>query len=209
MSQNGDARVLTQSLAEQALHVLAGDRVAVAVDSSFRYQNDVMAPSCVATCPDGLAHLVFPAWLSRVFGDQYPVCAGGQTSHQRQIAAVTSHDLHHEAALVAGSRAGDGVHRLDDAVQRRVRADGHIRAEHVVVDGSHQTDDGQMRMLRHDLFRKAALRLQLGQQALPLLAKQVRAGQTSVAADDHQRIDAAADQVERCFQPALAGTKRG
>ena len=43
--------------------------------------------------------------------------------------------------------------RLDDAVQRRVGADGHVGAEHVVVDGADQPDDGQVGMSVGDIVR--------------------------------------------------------
>lgn len=53
------------------------------------------------------------------------------------IPAVSAHDLHDEGALVRVGGADDGVDGLDDAVQRRVRADRHVRAAEVIVYGSY------------------------------------------------------------------------
>lgn len=36
---------------------------------------------------------------------------------------------------------GDGIHHLDDAVQGRVCANGHVGATEVVVDGAHHAYD--------------------------------------------------------------------
>ena len=43
----------------------------------------------------------------------------------------------------------DGVHHLDDAVQGRVRADGHVGAAEVVVDGSHHPHHVEVPVLLH------------------------------------------------------------
>lgn len=40
----------------------------------------------------------------------------------------------------------DGVHHLDDPVQGRVGADGHIRAAEVVVNGADHADDVELRV---------------------------------------------------------------
>jgi len=40
----------------------------------------------------------------------------------------------------------DGVHHLDDPVQRRVGADGHVGAAEVVVDGADHADDVELRV---------------------------------------------------------------
>lgn len=40
----------------------------------------------------------------------------------------------------------DGIHHLDDPVQRRVGADGHVSATEVVVDGADHADDVELRV---------------------------------------------------------------
>lgn len=50
---------------------------------------------------------------------------------------MTTHDLHNEGALMGVGRAGNGVDRLDNAMQCGVRADGHVRAAEVVVNRPH------------------------------------------------------------------------
>lgn len=42
-------------------------------------------------------------------------------------------------------RRGDAVHHLDDAMQGRVCADGHVRSAEVVVNRSHHAHNVQMR----------------------------------------------------------------
>lgn len=41
---------------------------------------------------------------------------------------------------------GDGVNDLHDAMQGGVRADGHVGATEVIVDGAHQPRDVQVRV---------------------------------------------------------------
>jgi len=50
---------------------------------------------------------------------------------------MTTHDLHDEGALMRVGGTGNGVDGLDDAVQGRIRADGHVRATKIVVDRAH------------------------------------------------------------------------
>ena len=40
--------------------------------------------------------------------------------------------------------SGDGIHHLNDAVQGRVCADGHVGATEVVVNGAHHAYDVQV-----------------------------------------------------------------
>lgn len=40
----------------------------------------------------------------------------------------------------------DGVHHLDDPVQRRVGADGHVGAAEVIVDGADHADNVELRV---------------------------------------------------------------
>lgn len=92
------------------------------------------------------------------------------------LPAVSAHDLQNERSLVAGksdqkvdvsisSRTlalvthlvassplcgrHDGVDHLDDPVQRRVGADGHVCPAEVVVDGAHHAHDVKGRVFLH------------------------------------------------------------
>ena len=47
------------------------------------------------------------------------------------------------------SSGNDAIDGFNDAVERRVRPDGHVRAAEVVVDGSDETHDVQVSMLLH------------------------------------------------------------
>lgn len=92
-----------------------------------------------------------------------------QSGPRARLPAVSAHDLQNECSLVAArsdqkadvsisslkkTRSSqppapssplcschDGVDHLDDPVQRRVGADGHVRAAEVVVDGTHHAHD--------------------------------------------------------------------
>ena len=55
--------------------------------------------------------------VGRRFGNQHPICASRQGAHQSQVTAIASHHFDHERALMTGRCAGDGVHRLSNAVQ--------------------------------------------------------------------------------------------
>ena len=46
----------------------------------------------------------------------------------------------------------DGVHHLDDPVQGRVGADGHVGAAEVVVDGADHPDDVERRVTADGLL---------------------------------------------------------
>lgn len=57
---------------------------------------------------------------------------------------MTTHDLHDEGALMRVGCAHDGINRLDDPVQGRVRSDGHVRATEIVVDGADLRRDSRI-----------------------------------------------------------------
>ncbi len=114
-----------------------------------------------------------------------PLRAAGQAAHQRQVAAVATHGLHHVAPGGGRRRQLDPVDRLDDHVQRGVGADRQLRAGQVVVDGRRHADD-----------RNAESRV-----AVPLLMQQVGRLVGVPAADHQQRVDPvvlelAADRVQ-------------
>jgi hypothetical protein len=84
--------------------------------------------------------------LRRALGDEDPVRPGREPRHEREVAAVAPHDLDDERALVARGGRVQRVDRLGDAVQRGVGTDGHVGAEHVVVDRADEADQTQVRV---------------------------------------------------------------
>ena len=54
---------------------------------------------------------------------------------------------------MAGGGAADGIDGLGDAVQGGIGADGHIGAEHIVVNRADQPDDLQVGMLGGNFSR--------------------------------------------------------
>ena len=147
VAEHGHARVDAQILDDDVAHVLGRDGVAVAVDGALGHDHDVEPVADLALKGQPLAQLVLPAVLGRILRYHDPVGVAGQAGRQRQVAAVATHHLHDEATLVAQRRGRDGVHRLDDTMQRGVGADGHVRAAEVVVDRADQTHDVQERVL--------------------------------------------------------------
>lgn len=101
-------------------------------------------------------------------------------------------------------RADDRIDGLDDAVQRRIGADGHVRAAEIVIDRADHAGNVQQAELFALLGVDALLGQQLVEQAGPLLAEQIRAGQRAVAANHHQIGDAAVHQIAGGRQAALA-----
>lgn len=58
-----------------------------------------------------------------------------------QVCLSYSNWLHVRVPLCCG---GDGIHNLDDAMQGRVRPDGHVGATEVIVNGAHHANDVEM-----------------------------------------------------------------
>ena len=68
--------------------------------------------------------------------------AGSKAAHERQVAAVMSHDLDHVAALRGHSRFLNFIHICDDGIEGGICADGNLGAGQVVVDRRWDADDG-------------------------------------------------------------------
>lgn len=73
-------------------------------------------------------------------------------------------------------RTDNGIDGLDDAMQGRVRADGHVRAAEIVVDRADHAGDVQLAVLFALLVVDLFVVEQLVQQAAPLLTEQICAG---------------------------------
>jgi hypothetical protein len=199
VAQDRDPGVLAEALLQQPLDLADRDPLAVAVLRPFGDQHHVLPAALVASGPQDRAHQGGPVVpLRRTLRDEDPVCAGRQRPHQREIAAVPAHDLNDEGPLMTGRGAVDGIQRFGDPVQRRVGADRHVGAEHVVVDRADQPHEPQERVSGGHLGVHLASVHQLRQQLRPLLAEQVRAGQAAVTTDHDQRVDAELQQVARC-----------
>ena len=142
-----------------------------------------------------LSQVVLPARARRILRREHVVGAARNSRHEGQVAAVAAHDLDDEGALVRGRRAGQLVDGIQDAVQRGVRADRHIRAHHVVIDRADEADDDEGGVSGRGLGRDHALGGQLGDVLGPLAAELVRTRQGTVTTDHHKVIDAVLKQV--------------
>lgn len=92
------------------------------------------------------------------------------------LPAVPTHDLHDECALMRIRRADDRVDGLDDTMQCRICADGHVCAAEIVVDRANHAGDVQYAELLTLLGVDAAFLQQFVQQTAPFLTEQIGTG---------------------------------
>lgn len=117
---------------------------------------------------------------------------------------MSAHDLHDEGALVRVGGADNGVDGLDDAVQRRVRPDRHVRAAEVIVYGSYHSSNVQELIFLPLVFSDLVVGQQLIKQAGPLLTEEVGSGEGTVSSNHHQVGDASGHQVVGGLETALS-----
>jgi hypothetical protein len=124
-----------EALLDHRLDPVRGDGVAVAILSAFGHDHDAVPVARLAARSQDLDHARLPVvdggWT---LGDQDPIRPRRDGAHQGQIAAVSPHHLDDKSALVTGGCAADGIDGFGDPVQRRIGSDGHIGAEHIVVN---------------------------------------------------------------------------
>ena len=68
------------------------------------------------------------------------------------------HYLNHKYTLVAGSRTGNRVNGLHNPVQRGIRANRHVRAEHVIVNRANKPNQFQVAVTLDPFLRHKPLR---------------------------------------------------
>ena len=208
--QDGDTGGLTQLVGDDLADVVGGDAVALAVGGALGDDHHGLAAPGLAARLELGAHVLLPVLARGELGDQDVVTAPGHGRHEGQVAAVAAHDLHDEGALVGGGRRGDVVDGLQDAVEGRVGADGHVGAHQVVVDAAHQAGDHEDGMGGGRLCADITGLDELLEQGGPVLAELVGAGQGAVAPDDHEPVDAVLQEVAggRQLAGALAELSR-
>eukprot|EP01136_Pigoraptor_vietnamica_P032053 Opistho-1_new@93416 len=196
VAEDSDACVVVEALLEHRAHVVRRDWIALAVARALAHNHNAHALALLAALANLCAHDRLPVVDIRgALGDEHPVGAARDRRHQRKETAVAAHDFQHERALVARRRALDRVDGLDDAVHRRVGADGDVRPAHVVVDRSHKTDDVEIADNVSLLLCDLPGREKLLDVTAPLLLEEVRASEASVATDHNQAVDAVLDEV--------------
>ena len=203
VAQHRDAHLASEPGGERLPHALCRDREALSIRRPFGDHDDGVAAPGGAAGLERVDQGRLPVVPGRAFRDEQGVGAGGDRAHQREVAAMAPHHLDDEGALVARGGAADCVNRLGDPVQGRVGADGHVGAGGVVVDGADQADHGQPRVPgRHRRVHRARGH-QVFEQPRPLAAEQIRAGERSVAAHDHQAVDAVVQHVAGGLEAAF------
>ena len=195
VAEDRHARILTGALLDRVGDQLCRQLVTVTVVRTLRHQDDGLAAAGLATEAQVFSQVVLPARTRRIFGREHVVGAARDSRHEGQVAAVASHDLDDERALVRGRRAGQLVDGVQDAVQRSVRTDRHVRAHHVVIDRADEADDDEGRVGSRGLGRDDALCCQLSDVLRPLAAELVRTRQGTVTTDHHEVIDTVLKQV--------------
>jgi len=177
VAQDRDPGVLVQTLLDDLLHVVGRDGASGAVSRTLGDDDDRVAASGLATARQLGAHPLLPAVRRRVLGDEHVVTATGDRCHQRQIAAVPTHHLDDEAALVGRRRRRQRVDSVHDAPQGGVGPDRHIGADQVVVDRADESGETQVRVGDRLVVRDLTGRRQLGHQLRPFGAEGVQPGQ--------------------------------
>ena len=187
--------VLTESLLEDALDMTRGDGLSALVAGALRDQNDVGPAARLAAGPQHGAHRFLPVVTGWALRNDDEVGAGGQSGHQGQIAAAAAHHLDDEGALMARRSALDGIDGLDDAVQSSVGADRHVGADHVVVDGTDQPDQGKASVdVGIDRVHIAG-RDEFVQKTRPFSSQLCGATEAAVTTDDDECVDATPDEI--------------
>ena len=195
VAEDRHAGILARALLDRVCNQLRGQLVAVAVVGALSHQDDRLATAGLAAEAQVLRQLVLPTRARRILGREHVVGAARDSRHEGQVAAVAAHDLDDERALVRGRRTGQLVDGIQDAVQRGIRADRHVRAHEVVVNRADEADDDESRVLGGGLGRNHALGSQLSDVLRPLAAELVRTRQGAVATDHDEVIDAVLEQV--------------
>ena len=144
---------------------------------------------------DNGTHIVLPAFPRGRLRHEEPVGAGTDGGHEGEPAAVAAHDLNDEAPLVGEGGVKDVVDGVADAGEGGVAANGGIGAGHVVVDGADEADDVEGAVGIDLGGRQLAGADEFLQQAGPLLAEDVGAGEGAIAAADDEGVDAPQDHV--------------
>ena len=52
------------------------------------------------------------------------------------LPTMTTHNLHNEGALMRIGSADNGINGLNDAMQGGIRANGHVSATEIIVNGA-------------------------------------------------------------------------
>ena len=195
MAEDRHAGILARALLDRVGDQLGRQLVAVAVVGALSHEDDGLAAAGLAADAQVLGQVVLPARARGVLGREHVVGTARDSRHEGQVTAVAAHDLDDEGALVRGGSAGQLVDGVQDAMQRGVRANRHVRAHQVVVDRADEADDDESRVLGGGLGRDHALGSQLGNVLRPLAAELVRTRQGAVATDHDEVIDAVLEQV--------------
>ena len=90
---------------------------------------------------------------------------------------------------MAGGGTGDSIHSLGDAVQSAISSDGHIGTGKIVIDGTDQAYNQQVRMCCGNFSTDLTTFYQFIHQGRPFLPEDISTCQGSIATDDNQTIN--------------------
>ena len=116
-----------------------------------------------------------------LFGQIDPFSARGQTTHQGQVATITTHDLDDKAASRGNRRLFDPVDCIDDAIEGRIGTDAQFGAGEVIVDRGGQADHRNIE----------------GREDVALAEELVTGLVATPAADHEQSVDTEAFNISR------------
>ena len=124
-----------------------------------------------------------------------------------KLPAVPAHDLKNETTLMRVRGCEYAVDGLEDAMQCRVGADGHVGPAEVVIDAPNEAHDVQMRACSSILLVDISLCQQFIQQRRPFSTEHVRARQAPVAPNADEIAYAIQRKVFRRLQTSTSRPK--
>ena len=99
---------------------------------------------------------------------------------------------------------GDGIDAINDSMQRRIGADGHICAAEIIVDRADDTDNVELFVERFLLNCDFVEAVELLDEGRPLLAQFIRAREGTVASDNAEMSDRPFDKIQARSPATLA-----
>lgn len=120
---------------------------------------------------------------------------------------MASHHLQDEGTRVRERGRVDVVDGLANPVKGSRRADCEVGHGHVVVNGSYQTHNLQMSVVRCLFLCNLVLLAQLGYKLGPFRAEYVCTGERAITTAYNERIDSLLDHVVRRSEASFPGSE--
>ena len=142
MTQDGHAHIVFGILLSHPVGIVHSTTL-----GTLTHNDDTAGLTLADTTTDEVLQLVGTRAVLRDDGRLGSRCNGTVLS---QETSITSHHLNKEDTLMTGGRITYLVHTLHDGVQCGVISYGTVRTIQVIVDGTRQTDTGNIKLIGKD-----------------------------------------------------------